>query len=139
VRLLKRIEYFALITGLFKFKTITDEQGNEIVLFAQSNYDFVENIKDRTEFEAYENHVHLIDNIRKNEFNKLVPIARDLGQTLLNCLKFQYPNKQFIVFVSLHLNDSMIIRFHQKWENEEPYCNPSEFTSSKELVFSFES
>ncbi|MBR0577464.1 hypothetical protein KCG48_14230 [Proteiniclasticum sp. BAD-10] len=79
---MKRIEYFAVITSLFKFKTITDEQGNEFVLFAQSNYDFVENIKDRTDFEAYENHVHLIDNIKKNELNKLIPIARDLGQTM---------------------------------------------------------
>lgn len=138
MKILKRIEYFEIIAELFKFKTVLDEQGNEFVLLAQSNYDFVENIGDRTEFESLENHIHLLDNIKKKEFDKLIPVAKILGQTLLYSLKIQFPDKKFMVFVSLYLKDSMIIRFHQKWENEEPYYNPIDFNGQMEKVFAFE-
>lgn len=135
---MKRIEYYELMTGLFCFKTIEDKLGNEYVLFAQSRVDSVENITDRTEFEALENHIHLIDNVKKDEFERLIPVAKTLGGTLLTCLKAQYPEKNFVVYVSLHLRDSMIIRFHQKWENEVPYYNPANFQSEGEKVFAFE-
>ena len=135
---MKRIEYFELITNLFKFKTIIDEKGNEYVLFEHSFCEKIKNIQDKTEFEASENHVHLIDNINKDEFERLVPIAKSLGQALLNCLKCDFSDKEFVVYVSIHLKDSMTIRFHQKWENEEPYCWPEEFMSEKEKVFAFE-
>ncbi len=135
---MKRIEYYEQIVELFKFKTILDKQGTEFVVFAQSSYDSVRNVKDKTEFEAFENHVHLVDNLKKGEFDRFVPIAEVLGQTLLKCLKWHYPNKHFMVYVSLHLNDSVIIRFHQKWEDEEPYCNVDDFKSKKEKVFVFE-
>ena len=135
---LKRIEYYEQIMELFKFKTILDEQKNEFVVFSRSNCNSVRSIKDKTEFQAYENHVHLIHNLKKDEFYQFIPVAQVLGQTLLNCLRWNYPDKQFMVYVSLHLRDSVIIRFHQKWENEEPYCNPSDFKSEKEKVFVFE-
>ena len=135
---MKRIEYLARIAGLFRFKTVTDDGGNEFVLYADSPIKRVERIRDRTAFEAVENHVHLIDNVKKEEFDELIPMAKALGQALLNVLKCQYPHKSFIVFASLCLHDSMIIRFHQKWDNELPYYDPSAFVSAKELVFSFE-
>lgn len=135
---MKRIEYFELLTGLFNFKTVSDEIGNEFVLFSQNNNGPIGNIRDKTEFEAMENHVHLLDNIKRDEFDKLISIAENLGKALLNSLKSQYPQKYFMVFVSIHLHDSMIIRFHQKWDGEESYCNPSEFTSPREKVLSFE-
>ncbi len=65
---MKRIEYLARIAGLFRFKTVTDDEGNEFVLYADSPIDRVEHIRDRTAFEAVENHVHLIDNVKKEEF-----------------------------------------------------------------------
>ena len=135
---MKNIEYLELLIGLFKYKIVFDELGNEFVLFLRSKCNSVENIKDKTEFEALENHVHLLDSVNKYEFERLTFIAEELGQMLLNSLKYQYPNKGFIVFVSLSLNDSMIIRFHQKWKNEEPYYSPSGFKSEKEKVFAFE-
>lgn len=112
---LKKTEYLTQIAGLFRFKTITDDRGNEFVLFADSSVDRMEYVQDKTAFEAAENHVHLIDRIGKKEFDKLIPVAETLGQVLLNSLKFRYPQKQFVVYVSLCLHDSMIIRFHQKW------------------------
>ena len=89
---LKKTEYLTQLAGLFRFKTITDDRGNEFVLFADSSVDRVEHVQDKTAFDA-----------------------ETLGQVLLNSLKFRYPQKQFVVYVSLCLHDSMIIRFHQKW------------------------
>lgn len=135
---MKKIDFFQLLSSLFDFKTISDEMGNEFVLFSQNRTEPITSIKDRTEFEALENHVHLLDNIKKDEFEKLIPIAENLGSAILNSLKCRYPNKNFIVFVSICLNDSMIIRFHQKWDGEDPYYITSEFTSPKEKIISFE-
>lgn len=135
---MKRVEYFQQITDLFRFKTITDEEKREFVLFSQCNCDSVENVQDKTEFEAYENHIHLINYLKKEEFYYLIPIAKTLGQAVLDCLSWNYPEKKFMVYVSLHMYDSMIIRFHQKWENEQPYCNPQDFNSENEKVFLFE-
>lgn len=136
---MKRIEYFELLINLFKFRTIFDEANNEFVVFEKSHYKNVSNITDKTEFEAFENHIHLLDNVKKNEFEKLTTLAKVLGESLLCNLKFQYPQKKFIVYVSIRMYDSMIIRFHQKWKNEQPYCNPSEFTCPNEKIFFFES
>lgn len=134
----KRIEYLELIASLFTYKTIVDEAGNEYILFSGNPLDHVNNILDRTEFEAFQNHVHLIFDIKKSELNALVRIADSLGQALLYNLKSCYPEKHFMVFVTSHLHDSLIIRFHQKWENEEPFCNVDDFASSEEKVFLYE-
>lgn len=133
-----RVEYIESIVELFNFKTILDEHGNEYVLFANSLCETVHNVIDKTEFEAYENHVHIVDNVKKSEFEHLVGVSRKLGKVLLDSLKLHYPNRQFVVYVSIHLHDSMIIRFHQKWENEEPYLCPEDFQLKDEKVFAFE-
>ena len=135
---MKRIEYFELFSNLSEFKSIFDCDGNEFVVFKQSNCNNLKDIRDKTGFEASENHIHLLNNIKSDEFDKLIPIAQNLGKALLSNLKYYFPQKHFMVFVSLHLHDSMIIRFHQKWESEEPSCNPTEFTNPKEKVFMFE-
>jgi len=135
---MKRIEYFELLAKTFEFKTIIDDYGNEFVLLKENCVDSFKKIEDKTEFEASENHIHLLDNINKNEFEILKKIAPILGQAVLHSLTSQYAQKHFRVYVSIHLYDSMIIRFHQKWDNEEFYCNPDEFTSSKEKVYAFE-
>lgn len=75
---MKRIEYFQQITDLFNFKTIVDEEENEYVLFSQSNFDSVRNIRDKTEFESYENHIHLVNCLKKEEFYQFVPIAKNI-------------------------------------------------------------
>lgn len=134
---MKHIDYLKKIVGLFEFRVISDKRGNEFVLLADnmiSNVDFVE---DKTAFEASENHVHIINNIKKDDMESLVSIGKILGETLTNILKVSFPEKEFMVFVSLRLNDSMIIRFHQRWQNELPYCNPEEFRSENEKVFLF--
>ncbi len=135
---MKRTEYFKLIADLFAFKTISDEKGNEYVLFSMSQCDSIRNIEDKTAFEAIENHVHLLERIKKQEFENLISVAKILGQTLANSLKIQFPAKNFYVYVSLRLHDSMIIRFHQKWENEEPYYDLDTDIGNIEKVFRYE-
>ena len=51
---MKRTEYFKLIADLFAFKTISDEKGNERVLLSANEYNSIENIEDKTTFEAVE-------------------------------------------------------------------------------------
>ncbi len=135
---MKRVEYFGLVANLFQFKTVTDEDGNEYVLLADNGIDSLEQIEDKTEFEAIQNHVHLLDRITKKEIRELTAVGMKLGQALLESLRFHYPNKEFIVFVSMRLKHSFIIRFHQKWKGEEPYYNPEDFDSEEEKVLMFE-
>ena len=135
---MKRLEYFKIISKLFEFKQVVDKKGNEFILFADSTINSIDSIEDRTDFESSENHIHILRNIKKFEMEDLILIGKVLGETLLGTLRLKFPDREFIVYVTLRLNDSMIIRFHQKWENELPYCNPSEFKSEKEKVFAFE-
>ncbi len=133
------IEYLQKISSIFEFKTILDDLNNEYVLFSSSVLKHVENIDDRTAFEAVENHVHLIDRVSKKHFDSCLSIAHVMGKTLLTSLEAQYPQRNFVVYVTVKENDSMIIRFHQKWENEAPYYDPSMFNPQYEFVAKFES
>lgn len=135
---MKRIEIFQMFSSLFQFKTITDEKGNEYVLFEQNSLSSIKGICDRTEFEACENHVHLFDNLKKDDFSASLNAAEVLAQALLDVLRFRFPQKHFFVYVTAHKGDSIIIRFHQKWENEEPYFDPI-FSTPIDRIFKIES
>lgn len=132
---MRRIEYFKLFANLFQYKTVHDENGNEYVLFADNPINNIENVQDHTAFEAFENHVHLVTNMRKDEFQKGSEIAKKIGRALLNNLHACYPEKNFFVFVSFREKDDMIIRFHQSWANEAPYFDPSDFVNEKVYMF----
>ena len=125
-----RLNHFQALAGLFAFKTILDEKGNEYVVYLDSAVENLTGIEDKTVFEALENHVHLLDNIKPKEFEPLISIGSDLGKALLASLKFKYPDKRFFVYVTIN-SDSFIIRFHQRWEGESPYINPDDFMNHK--------
>lgn len=133
-----KVELLKYLSEMFDFKTVTDENGNEYVIYAHSGITEIgSEVEDKTQFEAVENHIHLIDNVKKSDFEQLVEIGRVLGETQLNALKAKYPDKEFCVFVSVNVRDSMIIRFHQVWENEFVYYNPDDFNSDKIKVLVF--
>lgn len=133
-----KVELLKDFSEMFDFKTVTDENGNEYVIYANSVLDEIgSEIEDKTQFEAVENHIHLIDNVRKSDFEELVEIGRILGETQFNALKAKYPDKEFCVFVTVDIGESMIIRFHQVWENEFVYYNPDDFNSDKTKVLMF--
>lgn len=135
---MKRIDFLELITQLFEFKIITDEHNHEFVLLKTNPLKSASKIDDKTQFEAVENHVHLLEHIKSFEFKKLEPIAVSLGQALLWSLHASYPDKHFVVFVTVHLHDSMIIRFHQKWAGESFYYDMTDFQLQNEKIYLFE-
>lgn len=135
---MKRLAYLELISDLFSFKTIFDESYNEYVLFKNNCLEDISNINDKTSFEAVENHVHLFDKVRKKDLKILSSIAKKLGNALLCSLKYAFPDKDFVVFTSITLGDTMIIRFHQKWSGEEYYYTDLAFQNSQEKIYMFE-
>lgn len=137
---MKRISFLQLIASLFSFKTVKDFHGDEYVLFNDSGImpEDLKNISDKTEFEAIENHIHILEKITRKEFEKLDEISQILGKSLLSCLRRKYPDKHFFVYVSIDLKDSMIIRFHQDWKNEDPYYDDNDFGRDTKLFVFYE-
>jgi len=43
-----------------------------------------------------------------------------------------------VVFVTVRMYDSLIIRFHQKWDGELPYYDPDDVRSEKDFIIKFE-
>ena len=135
---MKKIDILKTVANLFEFRIITDENGNEYVVYADSAMNDVGSEPiDKTQFEAVENHVHLIDNVKKTDFEELIKIGKALGETQRSVLKSKYPDKEFCVFVTVDVGGAMIIRFHQVWEDEPIYYNPDNFDSEKTRVFMF--
>ncbi len=130
---MKNIEFLHLITNLFKFKTIKDSEDNEYVLCEKSICSYVKNIDDKTAFEATENHEHILRNIKKSDFEDACIYGKALGETLISCLKHTFPNKRFVVFVTV--GEDLIIRFHQIWENEPLYYDVSADYGKSTKVF----
>lgn len=135
---MKRVTFIKKLIELTSFKTLRDNSGNEFVLFANSSITTVPPFYDRTSFESSENHVHVFHNITLEEFHILLPLASQFGNMLLSSLKQAFPEKHFMVFVSVHLNDAFTIRFHQKWPGELPFCDPLNFQNGDERVFCVE-
>ncbi|MBE7056681.1 MAG: hypothetical protein E7388_04485 [Ruminococcaceae bacterium] len=133
-----RIKPLLFLANIYKFKIIKDKNHIEYVVFENSNLCSIDGTTDKTQFEAVENHIHLLDKIRKKEYFALFPIAQELAKSLLSCLKEAFPDKHFCVYATLTLKDSFIIRFHQKWPHEEPYYDLNNIDESKEKIFFFE-
>ena len=98
---MKRFNFLQSIVGLFSFKTIADDCGNEYVLFSDNTLtkSDMPDISDRTEFEALENHVHLLEKVTKKEFENADEVSNLLGKSLLNCLRQKYCDKHFFLFM----------------------------------------
>lgn len=136
--MMRRVDWIELISLLFDYKTIFDKQGNEYVLFKNNKLNEIENIvEDKTAFEAIENHIHILKNVKKKEFKRLVKNSKYIGKAVFNSLSIAYPDKQFVVYITVKLNDSMIIRFHQKWHDEPEYFDADSFVSNRQKLFVF--
>ncbi len=122
------------ILRMFFFKTIYDRDDNEYVVFLDSNLDSVNDIEDKTLFEASENHIHLFDNIKKRNINKIEKIGEAIGELLLDRLKYCFPQKNFYVFVTYELHGSLTVRFHQDWREEQPYFDQSIYLEREKLL-----
>lgn len=135
---MNKLSLYNELVDIFEFKIIHDNMGNELVIYKNSSSTIFEGtiIEDKTAFEALDSHFHLIDNIRRYDKKILVEFGEKIGKIMIERLSFHFPNKHFVVFVTI--TDSMIIRFHQKWENE-PYYYSDENLDKNEYMISFES
>lgn len=118
---------------LLEFKSLVDEFGNEYVLYKSSNITEIKDIEDKTAFEAIENHVHIFDNITQKQKESVIDFSKRIGKILLDNLTHKFPHKHFVVFVTI--NTSVIIRFHQKWDNEPWYYMIDESYEGTELLW----
>jgi hypothetical protein len=50
-------------------------------------------------------------------------IGQKIAANLKDKLISQFPGRHFRIYISGTLHDSLIIRFHQVWENEVPYVS----------------
>lgn len=96
---------------------------------------------EKIEAEALENHVHLFDcdGINKRYHKDVKTISIAIAENLLKCLKYQFPNKKFVVLLELNFKDSVIVRFHQIRDNEDLYMDPKyydeQYKNGKFMLF----
>ncbi|MBQ3603905.1 MAG: hypothetical protein IJA02_08700 [Clostridia bacterium] len=134
---MRKIKLLHLVASLFAFKVIKDINGNEYVVYNDSHINKIEStVEDKTAFEAVENHVHIFGNIKKSDFEDACFIGEKIGEALFSSLKQAFPERNFIVFVSV--SDEIIIRFHQKWENEPVYYDVNANYGKGHMLFAFE-
>jgi len=112
------------------FHIMKDSSGQEMVFLCEHKQ--IENwvVENRTVVEALENHVHVFDNVKKRYRNDVKRISIAISRNLLRSLMQQFPDKSFVVYLDLNYKDSVIIRFHQIWADEEIYYEPKCFQSS---------
>lgn len=131
------VNLFWSFSQLLHYHVLTDEAGNELLcLYDDHRKTIPLSVKDKTAYEAVNNHVHLLDDISDEEFSKLVVDAPILCRLIYNNIKAQYPQKKLAVYVTVSRCDSFTIRFHQVWPGEPLYYNPEDFSSGDERVFS---
>lgn len=134
---MNKLSLYNELLDIFEFKTIRDNLGNELVILKSSSSDIFDGttIEDKTAFEALDSHFHLVDNVRRYDKQTLIELGKKIGRLLIERLSYSFPDKHFIVFVTI--SDSMIIRFHQKWENE-PYYYDDENLNENEYMITFD-
>lgn len=107
-----------------KFYVSKDKNGHEMIYLFEHQKIFNHAIEDKTGDEALENHVHIFDNVKKRWRKDVKIISEAIARNLFHTLKLEFPNKKFVVYLDLNYMDSVIIRFHQIWENEDLYYDP---------------
>lgn len=122
-----------------KFYTASDPAGNELVFLCTDQAPpvsvFQDVVPDRTACEAVENHVHLLDGpIRKRDMPAARCFSTAVAEHLFQALTCAYPDKTFLVFLTLHA-DGAIIRFRQCWPGEPPYYDETASYDAELIVF----
>lgn len=120
----KRVEFICNLCDIFSTSIVEDSKGNEFVVPTGSVFvikQFIDNITDKTELEAGVSHIHVLDKITKREYKTICKCGKDLCNAVLGYLCNRHPGKRFYVYLTATVGDSIIVRFHQIWEGEEPF------------------
>lgn len=106
------------------FYSRIDSSQNEFILLkteASQEGPIPHPIADKTQYEAVENHIHIFEDfIGTKNYTTARQIGISIAQNLYQTLAAKYPNKTFIVYLTINLHGA-IIRFHQIWNDEPTY------------------
>lgn len=118
------------------FYTLRDSENNEYVFLktGEVSNKTLDYVSDKTQLEAFENHVHLFEKVKKKHRQKALDSARLIASNLAKELRVRFPDKRFHVFLDCDFPDHAIIRFHQHWEGEPAYYNTKEFSTIEEII-----
>lgn len=122
---------------LLHVHVITDVTGSELLCLCDDRRTTISlSLKDKTAYEAVNNHEHLLDDLSDDEFAVLITDAPVLCRLVYSNIKMQYPQRKLAVYVTVSRYDSLAVRFHQVWAKESLYYNSEDFSSGDERVFS---
>lgn len=115
----------ALLPVLYpSFYSRIDSNQNEFILLKTETSQkgpISHPIADKTQYEAIENHIHIFEDfIGAKNYIAARQIGISIAQNLYKTLVAEYPDKTFIVYLTINLHGA-IIRFHQIWNDEPTY------------------
>ena len=90
-----------------------------------------------TVMEALDSHVHMFEHVGAKNKALAVEIGTCIAENLLKSLCEAFPEKKFVVYLSINVTDSCIVRFHQVWEGEVPYYDITKFQTDEVQLFEF--
>lgn len=111
------------------FYTVKDTENNEYIFLktGDSIINSLNKVSDKTYLEAYENHFHICDKVKKSVQQTAFTSAKLITNNLIQQLKIKFPNKKFYVYLDCNFKEHVIIRFHQIWKDEDPYYDKKDF------------
>lgn len=133
---LTRIDFLERLKPLLfpKFYSIKDVQGNELIFLHDAAQQVSLGCKkiDKTQTEAFYNHIHFWERIKSSEKEKIRVFGTEIAYNLLEKLTLRYKNKKFVVYLDVN-SEGAIIRFHQIWKDEMPYYDCTLFPNITEF------
>lgn len=119
-----------------EFYTIKDFENNEYVFLKTEDNEIkiLQSVTDKTQLEAYENHIHLFGKVKKRYQKDSLKVAQLITENLVKQLGLRFPDKKFKVYLDCDFEEHIIIRFHQVWKNELPYYNVNDFSTITEYT-----
>jgi len=127
------------------FYTLTPHSSEELVFLSENGIvDSSETETEATEIsgwtvdntmrEATGNHFHLFDKVGIAGRSMALDIGTAIAQNLLCKLARAFPEKKFIVYLTMNIEGATIVRFHQVWADEPPYYDATQpFDDGTEL------
>lgn len=107
----------------------TDREGSELVLLSRQAKNFAaanKAVRSKTSFEAFINHVHLMEDLKAKDVERLRGTAESFCRLLAESLHSRFPDRHFYVYAVANVGGEFIVRFHQVWEEEAPYAEPAD-------------
>ena len=107
----------------------TDKEGSELVLLSRQAKNFAaanKTVRSKTSFEAFVNHVHLMEDLTAQDVERLRGTADAFCRLQAEALHSRFPDKHFYVYAVANVGGEFVVRFHQVWEGEKPYAEPTE-------------